>query len=1262
MYNLWISGFLLFFNISTAIAAVQPVSTLGMKDFNKAQRAENPKFCWSRPNFNKAKSLYVSSARNGYEPAIEHILRHTSWGDEISSDELLKWLMPVANRGNIWAERTLLNLISNDLKEANDTTDQEIINMERLLSIDSVVESVGASARRGDQESIICMGNFLESASRFLSNDREDVSTALRDMALYRSITDQETLLWIYEAAKAGNSMAQRHIAITLCRRGLSELSLSSDEKKLWMIREAKKGDVEAQVYISFYGRSLLKSTSMSYSEAVRDEEIVRWVVKGAKRGKELAQTDIGNMIAEGKLFPRGSDVTESERTLWVIKSAKKDSIIAQKYVGDFIARGNSIPREITITEGQKITWVIKAAKAGNTRAQKYVGDFIARGNSIPREITITGPQKITWIIKAAKAGNIRAQKYVGVFISLEKSLPRPTNVSDSEKRDWVKSAAREGIVGAKIYMGKVLAENSRSLHKSPPFYDGGITVKEKLSWIYEAARNGELVAQKYMGKRVAREPEFPKNVSVTEEEKKTWVVKFARDGDVTAQRYVGKRIDQGEFFSMTTRAEDREWLSSYKKMRCEQARKGDKSAQLKIAQIFIDSQYSERDKETLDERTLGYIIIAAKSGNKEAQYYLGKNLARRNLSSSFMRIIHRDLTSTEKARCLIRAAQGVHSTRLKVKVVEEKARRSLSSLEAAHLDLTQEEKVFWAIAAGKSGKKEAQVYMGNLLCQDYSLPRGTGVSRDNELLWIVVAARRGKDSAETYIGNILAEGSYLPRSAKIKEAEHILWVSKSAKKGNHKAKESVVKNLVEGKGVGRVLTLRDQHQLLENALKQDDPTPDLRYFMGLHYLNDGQTPKGFELLKQSYLRGYQSSFPHILRAWILMGNSPMRELLVWGESYKFKETHLREFRKYAASFVGNHSEVVSSIATGFLNLGEQYYREEEFMWAYSFYSRSKSSGHRRASIKLSEVSKKIADQAHEREDWDKSLKFYLKANEYVDDLPIADELYAKAYRAATADGGTWEVPETLSESVQKLLGESASERLLSIEVGRRTIKEKELGWIQKAAEDGYLNAKRILGDRAKQMSKWKEMVRYYEPLSLTTPALAYELALIYKEGKRKRSASEKENIWDIEPSDAKYHLYMLRAAEGEHIDSYEKVGQNFVDGWGIGRDIEEGIRWFNKALEAGRDTNFEIAQAYWKKGEKERAKEYYMRVSEGKSEYKTAVYWLGCIEEDERDTKKARKWFEKGAQLDHLESIYRLGRLYERGQGGVNVEESNPK
>ena len=161
--------------------------------------------------------------------------------------------------------------------------------------------------------------------------------------------------------------------------------------------------------------------------------------------------------------------------------------------------------------------------------------------------------------------------------------------------------------------------------------------------------------------------------------------------------------------------------------------------------------------------------------------------------------------------------------------------------------------------------------------------------------------------------------------------------------------------------------------------------------------------------------------------------------------------------------------------------------------------------------------------------------------------------------------------------------------------------------YLERAADNGEIRAINELGDIYEEQGDFKNAVLYYEKgVTLGSLESYCNLGYCYQEGQGVVLNSKKA-----------FDLYMV-AAEHDYMKGYLYVAQSYMNGMGCERNYPEGMKWLEKAAEAGNPT---------------------------------AMYYLGAIyaegeEGVKPDAKKAKKWFKQAADAGYAPAQAALERM----------------
>lgn len=141
--------------------------------------------------------------------------------------------------------------------------------------------------------------------------------------------------------------------------------------------------------------------------------------------------------------------------------------------------------------------------------------------------------------------------------------------------------------------------------------------------------------------------------------------------------------------------------------------------------------------------------------------------------------------------------------------------------------------------------------------------------------------------------------------------------------------------------------------------------------------------------------------------------------------------------------------------------------------------------------------------------------------------------------------------------------------------------------------------------------------------------------------------------------------LLRAAAAKGQPGADYE-IGIRYIDGTGVPQNTEEGVRWLERASNAGlAPAHFRLGGLYEKglgvKKNLDTARRHYVIAAEkghAKAMHNLAVLYAEGVD-GKPDYKSAGQWFRRAAEHGVADSQYNLGILYARG---IGIEQNLPE
>jgi TPR repeat protein len=156
-----------------------------------------------------------------------------------------------------------------------------------------------------------------------------------------------------------------------------------------------------------------------------------------------------------------------------------------------------------------------------------------------------------------------------------------------------------------------------------------------------------------------------------------------------------------------------------------------------------------------------------------------------------------------------------------------------------------------------------------------------------------------------------------------------------------------------------------------------------------------------------------------------------------------------------------------------------------------------------------------------------------------------------------------------------------------------------------------------------------------------------------------------------VAPNPEQAVLWFWEAAKNQDVEAQLELGRIYAEGRGVERDYDQAAHWYQQAAEVG------FAEAQLSLGllhheghtslaeteAQESAGHWFTRAAED-ANLPGAWYWLGRYHEQglggfQKDVTQAVWCYEQAIKDEHIEALYRLGRMYEHGWG---VEKSPDK
>jgi TPR repeat protein/CHAT domain-containing protein len=576
-----------------------------------------------------------------------------------------------------------------------------------------------------------------------------------------------KTIKWIKIAAEGGNAEA----IYELGRIYLYGENIEKDFVKARALFEqaANLGVAAAYTNLGYMfaeGKGVPKNSTEAFN----------WFRKAAKMGEDNAQYNIGVLYANGEGVP----ANDLESIRWYRKAADQGNVGAQNNLGAAYQYGDGVPEDLT----EAVKWYSKAAEQGYALAQNNLGYLYANGKGVIEDDV----EAVMWYRRAAEQGNAGAQNNLGIAYQYGRGIPK----DDSEAVKWFRLSAEQGDPDGLYNLGIVYANgegvpedkaeaviwyrkaaeqgNAMAQNSLGVAYQYGIGVskdnKEAVKWYRRAAEKGSAMSQNNLGTMYA----YGKGVSEDDVEALKWYRKAAEKGHARAQNSLGMAYHYGDGVPK----DDAEAVIWYRKA----ANQGNAMA---LNSLGVAYQNGEGVSEDAAE--------AVKWFRKAAK--LGYALAQNRLGLAYLNGEGVSKDAAEAVKWFRKAAeQDFVSAQYNVGVL-------LAYGEGAPEDKAEAAK--WFRLSAEQGNPKAQNDLGSAYLN------GEGVSKDatEAVKWYRMAAEQGYAMAQYNLGVLYAEGEGVSKD----DVEAIRLYRLAANQGDAMAQNNLGKAYQHGIGVPENLT-----------------------------------------------------------------------------------------------------------------------------------------------------------------------------------------------------------------------------------------------------------------------------------------------------------------------------------------------------------------------------------------------------------------------------------------------------------------------
>ena len=438
-----------------------------------------------------------------------------------------------------------------------------------------------------------------------------------------------EATKWFIKAAEAGHVESQYVLGLLFFMS--RNVVLSDAESLRWLHKAVENDHVEAKILLGilyYDGRSV----KQDYAKARK------LMTDAVNRLPYMVTEDSGGVPL---IYPyMVMAVTRLANIYFMGHGVKRDSIEALRWISR-IESHESIPDRLRIIES-----VTRAAKRGDKKAQQslatvYYNSIQCEGGSctlLPDAFN----NAIKWYTALARQGDIEAQRRLVEFYY---------HYSPCEENNWKKG----------LYWYRIIAEKGNSedqLGFGRTFHDlrcpdDNVDIKEAVRWYRKAAEQGNVEAQYELGFLYASGREIENNDNM---EALKWYSKAAEQAHAGAQNQLTKfsRYNDHNFYALISAdynyaiyynqnapIEDLTGIEDFRTWKFLTTEQGRAEAQ-KYVEIRYDNPLPEfvlrlcnaETRNAVEAKTVGdqeamRLCSAARQGNAEAQYFLGRVFCR---------------------------------------------------------------------------------------------------------------------------------------------------------------------------------------------------------------------------------------------------------------------------------------------------------------------------------------------------------------------------------------------------------------------------------------------------------------------------------------------------------------------------------------------------------------------------------------------------------------------------------------------------------
>ena len=294
-------------------------------------------------------------------------------------------LQDLAREGDTIAMQELASLYANGIYVPQNTSKAMQWNMLAKL-LGNVNVTCGICKCISDNNDFIINNEAILSQ---LKKNRINFAYCKEGERLYSDKKYEQAIYWFQKAADAGNSAAQKNLAICY----FNGYGVEKDVEKAiyWWQKAADAGNSTAQnslAYRYFAGDGVEKDV----------EKAVHWCQKAADAGYSAAQYRLAFCFLKGD----GVEKDVEKAVYWWQKAADAGDSDAQNSLAFRYFKGDGVEKDVE----KAVYWWQKAADAGDSDAQYRLAFCFLKGEGVEKDVE----KAVYWWQKAADAGDSDAQ------------------------------------------------------------------------------------------------------------------------------------------------------------------------------------------------------------------------------------------------------------------------------------------------------------------------------------------------------------------------------------------------------------------------------------------------------------------------------------------------------------------------------------------------------------------------------------------------------------------------------------------------------------------------------------------------------------------------------------------------------------------------------------------------------------------------------------------------------------------------------------